>query len=164
MLWSWEIGKFQMKIEETLTKDATENTSHKFNSQICWQKMFGPMWHIVHFIVCVSVCMCACLCVSHHLHTSESSLQQPIKWPSLRTRRTPTTNVGRGGSAESTHCCIVLVEKCDDRRDLSCWTGVWGSVFNERKMKPGSWICMKGLETNHEAQWALEKSESPCCS
>lgn len=23
---------------------------------------------------------------------------------------------------------------------------------------------MKGLETNHEAQWALEKTESLCCS
>lgn len=148
----WKVEKLWQKIQQ---KTQVTNSIHKFHGQKLLDN--GDVLYILLYV-------CVCLCVSHHLHTSESSLQQPIKWPSLRTRRTPTTNVGRRGSAESTHCCIVLVEKCDDRRDLSCWTGVWGSVFNERKMKPGSWICMKGLETNHEAQWALEKSESLCCS
>lgn len=110
--------------------------------------------------MCSRVCVCTWIptCSTHT--PPNFFVQQSIKRPSMRTARpAPAPNVGRGGSAESTHCSIVLAEKCDDRRDLSFSTRVWGPAFNERKVKPGSWICMKGLESNHEAWWALETQD-----
>lgn len=48
-------------------------------------------------------------------------------------------------SAELTQPCIVLAEKMWWTERLAVLT----RSFNERKMKHGSWICMKTLETNH---------------
>lgn len=56
--------------------------------------------------------------------------------------------------------CRVLFQcrKCDDRRGSRRVEAQFEGAcffFYERKVKPGSWICRRSLETKREAQWGL---------
>lgn len=99
------------------------------------------------------------------LQEAPAPSQQSIKRRNLSTRRTLPTNVRRGEEVLSRHTVVLFQwrnvmtgEICRAEPEFE------GLFFNEWKMKPGSWICMTGLETNHEAQWALEQTDTLCCS
>lgn len=118
--------------------------------------------------VSVRVWMCMCeyvcvhMCMNHDLHHVARlwTFSPTVNKMAQAEKQVPSCNKGGGGgSAESAHCHIVVAENSDDGRDSPRWIGACRAVFNERKIKPGSYICMDGLESIHKTHWPMEKAK-----